>query len=625
MVRRYSLSAILSIQSILLLIGFNKFFVRPFDFMFKNEYDGLKNYFTLESYLRQDIDINWWQFEGMNYPFGEYTFYTDNTPAFAFLLKILVYLGLDVAPYSVLIINAFCLISILISSYLCYKILVCLLKTDWIIILLSITLPWINPQILRLDVGHFNLSWSWVILWTIYLLLQLYQHFQNHQNLSRRHLLTLGGLLFLSGWIHLYYLIMLTILVGSFGVFWTISRYKHKAELFKILKYIPLVIIPVLMVYGIIRWIDIEYAARLSPGGYNWSAWTLKPGTLYTPYNLFTLPFLIHSDTDFYYEDLCYLGSFSLYGGLFISLILGLKYFKIIDFKFTFPKNEWSFLLLLGLSSLVLLFISMGDYVVLDDGTKIYNFFSLFFYANLIDDSLMQFRCLARFGWVFFWAVAFIVAFGLDQLWQMNSISHDDTTIQQTYSLKIAIIILGVFNLIDATDLIKHYNHITPRNNLTYTQNFQGIVNLSAQIDATKYQAILPLPYFNTGSENMDYTIDATSELFIPTLQFSRLTNLPLLSSQLSRTPDYQTKELFTLFNKGDFSPIFYKFFDGKPILILYHKKLLQANPIWNPKEAEPAKSVIRGSDVFLNQNKEKINLIVETTDYQLYEWNGGW
>lgn len=607
---KHQIWGILMVQLSLLCIGFNKLLVRPMDFMFKNQYDGLKNYFTLESYLEQDSDVGLLRFEGMNYPFGESIFYTDNTPALAIPLQVLSYLGLDIASYSVLIMNVFCLLSILFSTYLCFKILTHLLDTTWLIAVLSLALPWINPQILRLDVGHFNLSWSWVILWTIYLLLQIFKTYQQQQQFSKKQLFVLGGILFLSGWIHLYYLILLTILVGSFGVFWSIFNFKNRTTFFKIIKYLPLLLLPIGFVWGIIHVTDLDYAARLSPGGYNWTAWTLKFGTLHTPYNLMTLPFIVHSDTDFYYEDLCYLGSFTLYGGLFLMGAFLLKSIRqaVLE-QLSNLKTEVSFLLYLVLASLVLLFISMGDYVFLENGTKIYNVFSLFFYANFIDDSLMQFRCLARFGWVFFWASAFVVAFGLDRLWQLN---HQ--------ILKGGIVILAFCLVSDTHDFIKYYNHIAPHNTLTYTDNFKNIETIVQKIEPSKYQAILPLPYFHTGSENMNYTIDATSEHFKPTLQLAQLTNLPLMSTQLSRTAEYQVKALFTLFTADAIDTPIQERLTDQPILVFYNKNLLETDQIWNTKQAEPAKTVIHGSKAIIE--KYQMELIVENEEYQLYEWN---
>ena len=49
--------------------------------------DGYKNYYTLAYYLNYDHGAH---FSGMNYPFGENVLFTDNQPAVAWCLKVVV-------------------------------------------------------------------------------------------------------------------------------------------------------------------------------------------------------------------------------------------------------------------------------------------------------------------------------------------------------------------------------------------------------------------------------------------------------------------------------------------------------------------------------------------------------
>ena len=52
-----------------------------------DSFDGMRNYFAYHDYITQGKSDNFFLFEKMNYPFGDYIFYTDNTPLIAVPLK----------------------------------------------------------------------------------------------------------------------------------------------------------------------------------------------------------------------------------------------------------------------------------------------------------------------------------------------------------------------------------------------------------------------------------------------------------------------------------------------------------------------------------------------------------
>ena len=77
----------LIVQCLLIFAVFHHIILEGEQYLFSNHHDGLKNYFTYYTYLLQAKHDNPFIYSGMNYPFGDYIFYTDNTPLFAFLIK----------------------------------------------------------------------------------------------------------------------------------------------------------------------------------------------------------------------------------------------------------------------------------------------------------------------------------------------------------------------------------------------------------------------------------------------------------------------------------------------------------------------------------------------------------
>ena len=55
----------------------------PDDYMFSDQGDGVKNYFTFAYHVKHDA--HWLEFKGMNYPDGEHVGYTDGHPFFSLL------------------------------------------------------------------------------------------------------------------------------------------------------------------------------------------------------------------------------------------------------------------------------------------------------------------------------------------------------------------------------------------------------------------------------------------------------------------------------------------------------------------------------------------------------------
>ena len=91
------------IQIILIIIGFNKAFSDWQDYQFQNVFDGFRNYYAVEVYINQNPD--WLKFTAMDYPFGDYALFTDNTPSVSIPLKFINTYIVDISDYIIPIYN----------------------------------------------------------------------------------------------------------------------------------------------------------------------------------------------------------------------------------------------------------------------------------------------------------------------------------------------------------------------------------------------------------------------------------------------------------------------------------------------------------------------------------------
>jgi hypothetical protein len=95
-------------------------------------------------------------------------------------------------------------------------------------------------------------------------------------------------------------------------------------------------------------------------------------------------------------------------------------------------------------------------------------------------------------------------------------------------------------------------------------------------IDSKKYQAILPFPLFQTGSENKETLLTKDVDASIENaLSASAQTSLPIIGSALSRTSASQARLVTSLLRDGiDREPFLSPFEHERPILLLVTGRL---------------------------------------------------
>lgn len=548
---------VLVVQLMLLLFTFKHFFLHPNQFVFQDRYDGLKNYFTYQSYLEQDnLSDGALLYKMMNYPYGDLIYYTDNSPPLALFIKGLDRIGLPVKENGIGIYNLLLIFQILALSLLLYYTLKRLLKSEWLIILLSISLPWINPQFQRLGNGHFSLSLAILTVGVIYLCICLWQSKARRQMILNGAKLT--GLMLLAALFHFYYLPIYLFFTGFFLLFWI---YRNRNELKTALPISGgIVLLTSLIFFSFVRLTDIYYEEReAAPTGYDWDAWNMRIEALVQSYDYMIVPFPAATGIEIHYESKAFLGSFSLW--TFVLIILSFPFWKgKVDVK------DRHLLLALFICGLICMFTAMGHHAQLFGKSRT-NYFSAFLYLSKISESFKQFRCMSRFNWPFFWCFNFSVAIILDSL--LNA-----STLQMKSVVRYAVICFcSVFLFIDAYSIINYTSKLELNNPLYFQDTGHELYLASQSIQTEDYQAILPIPYYHEGSES-DYSIGLEDSYTMSTFQFSTLTSLPLMSCKMSRTSKVQAESFFDLL-AGELDPNLKNSLDDKPILVFVSKNYM--------------------------------------------------
>ncbi|MDB9963547.1 hypothetical protein OAD50_00460 [Vicingaceae bacterium] len=158
---------------------------------------------------------------------------------------------------------------------------------------------------------------------------------------------------------------------------------------------------------------------------------------------------------------------------------------------------------------------------------------------------LKQFRAAGRFAWVFYFAIS-VYTFYLINFWSER--------IQSKVGK--ALILLLLPTLMIAEGLPYHVevgSKISQAaNSFNQEQLDKDFSSILEVLDASKFQAIVPMPFYNIGSDN--YEKEASNETYVNSMLLSYYTGLPLTASYLTRISLQESRNEMQFF-----APSFYK------------------------------------------------------------------
>lgn len=607
-IRRFSpaqraFAVMLVVQTLLIVFTYNKYFTDPRGHMFMNAFDGLKNYYTLQYYVQYNPAGDYAQFQGMNYPYGENIFYTDNTPAFAFILHLLRDVGLPVGQSAIPLFHFLMLANLLLASALTFGIGRRLGFNPWLNAVMSIGIVWASPQMFRFF-GNMNMAFSSFYLGAMLLLLICYERLQRDE-WPWRPALGLLGLLVLAAFFHLYHLPILGVMVGSFGVFAAFFQ-KNWPQRLRALSLSAVPLVALVVTLGFVRLIDQYYALRPVGNGYGLADWRLPSGSIFRAYGFLKMPQFVRTQ-GWAMEQFAFLGSAVIYGAMlaFIGWIVSLNWRLATGNK---PAESMpvakSFVWLMLLVGIIGYSTAMGDYVEMFGGNLKYdNWLSPFYFLRFITPQVSQFRCLARFNWADFYPAWIVVFYVVNRLSFSGSLPK-----RAGYALAGAV---GLVTAVDTANFCKYYHTDSVYDNLFQEKHLNGL----PAIDYNRYQAVLPLPFFHVGNENIDLITDDNPKVSERAYQISLRSGLPIVACKMSRTPTQMTLAHYSLILEGaEPDKDLLSRFNEKPLLVIELKNYdVPANP------QKTAEKVLAACKTFVQRHQ--LQKVGEDADCNYYEW----
>lgn len=554
-----------ALSVVVLYIFFGKILTAPNRYFFSADGDGLQSYYTAYYHIRYDSSYS--LFSGMNYPYPEHVMFSNCQPAVTNVMKLFNRWFFDISGYVPAVFNLLMLFSIVLAALFLYLLLTGLNIGVVYSITVSAGLAFLSPQLYRFG-GHYSLSYVFFIPVVFYFILR----FDRHPSYLKS--IIFGIFILLMASFHAYYFAFGAFIMAGYWLYKVFAEYKTRKL------YIPSIHILIQLVipyFLLAAWSYFSSAAgdRTSfPSGFltyktTWEGIFLTEGSgFYGQYGNFI--HAIRPD----WEGWAFIGKTAAVGCFFI--------FHLFSAVFFYPSDHIhlaAFILTAGIGFIIFMFFKRWKNPLKLTDHRLLNVFLwtsvaalLFSYAwpftflpRLLEysGSLRQFRAVGRFSWIFFW-MANIAAFYLLYHLKVNKY------------LKYSFWVLAfVFLFHDAWNNTRHRptqlaNRIVAMEDRGNRPDEYEWLN---KINVKEFQAIIPLPYFHNGSENLG--INPEQGILKDAIIASWKSGLPMTASFLSRTSLSRSKQNIEMYLEPYRRPqVLDDFPSKKPFLVMVKRNV---------------------------------------------------
>jgi hypothetical protein len=506
MKRIVPLAAFLALLLALIALRFPDYRMHANEWVIEAWGDGYKSYHAYQYHIRYDSTLS--HFAGMNYPYGEHVIPGDTQPLLSNAVKMLIDLGLPLEGYLLGIFHA----ALLLGLFLCGLFLWLIFRDfglpGWYAGIAALGITFLSPQLDRME-SHFGLAHPELMPMLMYGLLRY--HRRPHWGWSA----AIGLVIWAYSLLHFYFFAIAAFLILSFmGVRWIrrrdwplTGRYLLHGSL-QLLA--PFVFFFFWLYYG-----DPITDRTVEPWGFfNYRAhWEGVFTSLSQPHWRWVDEHLVAiRRVDM--EGQAYVGLAALFFMLWWLAGAFRRQGAAPRLRSEEAERQEALQLLMGSGLLVLLF-SLGLPFILPGGERLLEWLS----------PIRQFRSIGRFAWVFYYAVN-IAAFTL---------LYDKAHARGGWRWGLVALALLTLSFESYRFARSHDLRLDPIEEMAPDRAFTAIDSL----DFSRYQAILPVPYYNIGSDNYWWSLSGFIGQKTQTLSIQ--TGLPLTGAMLTRTSLGQT------------------------------------------------------------------------------------
>ncbi|TAE47536.1 MAG: hypothetical protein EAZ89_17660 [Bacteroidetes bacterium] len=550
----------------------------PNRYAFGGSDDGLKNYFTPAWYIKYDKGLH---FTGMNYPYGDHILYTDNQPLISMVLRWVHHHITPVADNTLAIFNYLMIGSMMVCMCLLYAIARKLRMPPWYAVAVALVITFLSPQIQRF-MGHYALGYTWFVPLVWLLLLRA-----GREPLKWHRLIWIVLAITLTGFVHAYYLLMGAMFALAYWGIKALSaiRKKNNAALIR-LAYGAISGLTPLVIFQTTMFLTDSVKDRPNnPFGFllykaSWeSIFFPNQGPLYDAWHRFLKTPASEA------EGFAYIGLVSTLV-IFFFLVRAIRFAVKKNYSHMLRPAMFANLNVSLWAAALMMFFSIGIPFI----------WHMEFLLDFLTP-LRQFRSLGRFAWVFYYVAGMYSAVYLYLIYRR---------LRQRGLKEIGLAMLGValafwgWEAAIQTDI--HARAILKNKNsniyLKTDPDFMDWLK-EAGVSAQDFQAVLPVPTFNIGSEKYN-SLHLTPQITGQAFRFAYISGLPIACGSMSRTSVSQSGKLVQLLS-----------------LEYIHKEVLADLPNDKPL------LILRQNNTALTFQQQKLieraSLLIEKPEFSLY------
>ena len=610
--------------------------------MLSDSPDGFKNYMTAAWHVAHDS--SYVHYGGMSYPYGEHVLFTDNQPMLSSSMQWWNRNVSNIGDQVIGIMNTIEFLSLLLGCGVLFLLLRKLHLPVWYAGLAALGMMFLSPQQSRIE-GHFGLSHTWVFPLVLLLLCRYEErHSRRYQSLL------IGIVVWFSAQLHFYYLGLSAIFLGFYTLYHWLRDPSWRNIWVRASHLAVMILLPFALLNVWIQWSDYSIDRPASP--YGFTTYLGQWEGVFLPYQNFPLYQWINRNIvtvrEVNGESFAYCG---LAAVLFTVWLLRRR-FRLFEPEWeeaAYHRVHKRYLAGIFTAALLCLLFACGFPFAIKGLEWMVDYLG----------PLRQFRGLGRFTWGWFYVinvVLFYVAWnqgkylnGIPQwfagfvawlkapLEPLRNLFSEPlpatTTVQVALETTADAVaegpkvdtaiplserwgILAKIKAVSSVQVFKWLLVLTPLVLVDYEAYYfqrhreiktypnvanKKTANLSAdswlnKVDFSKFQALLPLPYYHIGSENI--WLEFVGNHYSRTQMTAFFTGVPDMGVNMSRTAiGKMLKSVQLVYHPGEIPRILDELPDNRPLALMvypsrweevqrrYKHLLRKATPVYDHPE----------------------------------------
>ncbi|MFN7117749.1 MAG: hypothetical protein ACK4TA_13190 [Saprospiraceae bacterium] len=507
--RTKGLVILIILTCVLIYLRFQPYIDYPSTTFFNIHGDGFKNYATVIYHVK--YDSTYLHYQGMNYPYGEHVLFTDCQPILANTIRFISHNIVDISNATSAIINLSMLFSLLLCSIFLYLILSKLELPIWYSVVMAIGITFLSPQVERMG-GHYALAHAFIVPALLYLLF-LFEE-------KRRWLwsIIITFLILIAAQLHFYYFGLAAVLITAYFFFSVWRDFSWQKVRTLAPHYALQVIFPFILLQFWVRWGDTVTDRPAVPEGFIgyralWEGIFLNA----------RLPVGAWIDS-----NIIDIRNASMENSAFIGTVAAVIFITLLvrwirnKFKQPFlPFSENIYLQTLSPTVIAILLFALGLPFIIPGLGWLLDYTGPF----------RQFRGLGRFSWIFYYGWNILAAYILYHYFNKKPLTLFTAFL---FLISIEIVLKEAYQTCKLAPAGYYREDILSKHKFEKSADYWF-----KDIDLSRYQAVLPIPFYLVGSENFgfEYGGNLLRMTLLPGLHYG----LPSMGSYLSRTSFSQT------------------------------------------------------------------------------------